>query len=145
MEKSNISQRMRAHKKNPKNHDAEHSKSSNLSDLLTKKNLREKAVKVLEEALLATKVHWDGVAKRMVEEPDHKVRKDAAVDLLCFTDGKPIERREVVTLNFDSLEELQRRVQQSPALKAAVKKILEPMPEVIQIDGPHENQGENAQ
>jgi hypothetical protein len=68
---------------------------------------------------------------------------------MAYLIGLPVQRQEIVQVNCDSLEELQRRAQQSPALKAAVKKILEPVPEVIQIDGPHdgphENQGENSQ
>lgn len=98
-------------------------KNTNLAQLLDNKELRQKAVQALEDGLNATRTYWDGFAKQMFQEPDHRVRASVAVDILHFTDGKPVERKEIVNYNFDSLEELQRRAENSPAMQAALARV----------------------
>lgn len=113
-------------------------KNQDLQQLLDNKELRQKAVQALEEGLNATRTYWDGFAKQMFQEPDHRVRSAIAVDILHFTDGKPIERKEIINLNFDSLDELQKRANSSPAMRAAMGRVVKPSADV-QIDGHSEN------
>lgn len=107
-----------------------------LSILLENAGLRAKAVSALEEGLAATKTYWDGVAKQMRIEPDWKTRAAVAVDILSFTDGRPVERKEIVTFAIDSLDEMQKRIQQSPAAQSAIRRLLKPVG--IQNDPPPE-------
>jgi hypothetical protein len=65
---------------------------------------------------------------------DNRAREAGLRLLMAYLIGPPVQRQEIVQVNFDSLEELQRRAQQSPALRAAVAKILEPLPGNIMPD-----------
>lgn len=83
----------------------------------------------IEELMGATHVTAGG---KLI--PDNRAREAGLRLLMAYLIGLPVQRQEIVQLNFDSLEELQRRAQQSPALRSAVAKILEPTPGSIQID-----------
>jgi len=87
---------------------------------LEKVNAREKAVHALMEGLQA--MTKDG-------SPDHRIRIQAGAEILAYTDGKPIERKEVVNVNVDSMSELQARASASPALRRSLRKLLESSPE----------------
>ncbi|MEI7532878.1 MAG: hypothetical protein WCK57_00780 [Verrucomicrobiae bacterium] len=98
---------------------------NNLQKLLENAGARGRALNALLGALEATRSVYCPKTKTMVDEPDHRVRAAAAVDLLCFTDGKPVERREQVNINVDGSEEAQRKILSSPALRAAIRKKIE--------------------
>ena len=72
-----------------------------------------------------THAHYDMTERWVDYTPNHKARLAAAATLLAYTGRKPIERRENVTVNIDSLEDLQRRYQNSPALRALMERILQ--------------------
>lgn len=57
-------------------------------------------------------------------EPDWKTILGAIQTGLAYTDGKPIERREVITKHFDSLEDYGERMKKSPALRKAMGELL---------------------
>jgi hypothetical protein len=96
-----------------------------LDDLLHISDARRKALKALMEALEATRAVYSPKEKILINEPDHRVRAAAAVDILCFTDGKPVERREIVQINVDGNEDAQRKILESPAMRAALKAKIE--------------------
>ncbi len=93
----------------------------------------------IDELLNATHVTKGG--KRIA---DNRAREAGLKLLMAYLIGLPVQRQEIVQVNFDSLEELQRRAQQSPALRAAVAKILEPLPGGLQSDGPPNFQEEDS-
>ncbi len=96
------------------------SRAKELRILLEDHGARGKALAALMEALNATIGRYEPKTKTMWQEPDHRVRASAAVDILCFTDGKPVERREQVNINIDGNDEAQRKIIESPALRAAI-------------------------
>ena len=93
-----------------------------LRSLLKEHGARARALSVLMEALSATRAVYCPKTKTMYQEPDHRVRASAAVDILCFTDGKPIERREQVNINLDGSEKAQERILSSPSLRDAIRR-----------------------
>jgi hypothetical protein len=52
----------------------------------------EKAIDVLAGQLKATKQMWDVNAKKMVKIPDEKIRQDAALAILAYEWGTPVQR-----------------------------------------------------
>ena len=73
----------------------------------------------VEELLNATHVTQGGR-----EIADNRAREAGLKLLMAYLVGLPVQRQEIVQVSFDSLEELQKRAQQSPALRSAVAKIL---------------------
>lgn len=72
--------------------------------------------------------------------PDNRAREAGLKLLISYLVGLPVQRQEIVQLNFDSLEELQKRAQQSPTIQAAVARVLAPIPaKDVQNDGPLES------
>lgn len=100
--------------------------SQKLSELLEACGARGKALKALLDGLTATRLVYCPKTKQLVEEPDHRIRTSSAVDTLCFTDGKPVERREQVNINLDGKDvEAQKKFIDSPALRASLKQKIE--------------------
>jgi len=52
----------------------------------------DRALRRLGEQLDAVKLMWDVNAKAMIEIPDEKIRQDAAIMILAYKWGKPVER-----------------------------------------------------
>lgn len=75
-----------------------------LSDLLDDGDLDE-AVETIRGAMKANKTHWDGVAKRMVEEPDFRIRLEASKTILAYKEGMPVQRQVVMQESFESLRD----------------------------------------
>ena len=80
-------------------------------------------VKKLQECLEATKTM--AVAGRPLEVDDYKTRLDALKLLLQYQVGMPVSRSEVVTHNVDTMHTLGNKMQQSPALRRAIGKMLD--------------------
>ena len=99
--------------------------ASNLDDLLEAKNLRTRAVEALERCLEATHNFYDVIAQKVITFPDYKTRLAAIITVLAYTDGKPVERREIITKHFETLEELQARVKASPEFQRALRELLD--------------------
>jgi hypothetical protein len=73
----------------------------------------EGAIGVIRTGLQATKSHWDGVAKRMVEEPDFKTRMEAAKTIVAYKEGMPVQRQMVVQESYESLRDMLRAADHS--------------------------------
>jgi hypothetical protein len=71
----------------------------------------------LGEQLNATKKMWDVNEKKLIDIPDEKIRQDAALAILAYKWGKPVERSISATAKFEDLAELQERLSQSPTFK----------------------------
>jgi hypothetical protein len=106
--------------------------SSSLSDLLEEKNLRTKAVEALERGLEATSRFYDVINDTFIDVPDHRIRLAAAMAALAYTDGRPVERRELITRNVSTLEDLRAKAKQSPELRAAIEELLRDMEKPIE-------------
>ena len=52
----------------------------------------DRALRRLGEQLNATKPMWSVVEKKMINIPDEKIRQDAAIMILAYKWGKPVER-----------------------------------------------------
>ncbi|HEY9153760.1 MAG TPA: hypothetical protein VIM69_01435 [Opitutaceae bacterium] len=67
------------------------------------------------------------IDKRGERHADHRVRASAVQLLLAYTVGKPVERSESVVVNVSPESEvvLLEKLKQSPALRAALREILE--------------------
>ncbi len=76
----------------------------------------------ISDALSATVTTRAGIT-----EADHKTRLAAATLALHFRHGRPVERQEVVSVHVgtDSNESLKARLARSPALRRAVRGMLE--------------------
>ncbi len=98
---------------------------SELAKQLSAADLRSKAVAALERGLFAKSKIYDFRNKQMVTCDDFKTQVAAATVLLAYTDGKPIERREIVQRNVSTLEDLRKRAKASPELRRAVRDLLE--------------------
>jgi hypothetical protein len=77
----------------------------------------DRALRRLGEQLDATKPIWDVNKKKMIEIPDEKIRQDAALVILAYKWGKPVERTISATAKFEDLAELQKRLESSPAFQ----------------------------
>jgi hypothetical protein len=92
-----------------------------LADVIDQETPPDRIVKALADALAADLVNRDGT-----RGPDHRTRVQAASLLLAYRIGRPIERSEVVSVNLDadSSVGLRERLASSPAMKAALLKLL---------------------
>ena len=97
-----------------------------LSRLIRSKNLREKAIVGLEECLDA-KMTMKNDEGKIVEYTDFRTILGAITLILAYSDGKPVERREIVTRNMTSLQDLQDKAKKSPELRAAIEELLREM------------------
>ena len=102
--------------------------SPSLNDLLEAKNLRTKAVEALERCLEATSRFYDVLNDTFIDVPDHRVRLAAAIAALAYTDGRPIERREIVARHMTTLEDLRAKAKASPELRRAIEELLDEKP-----------------
>jgi hypothetical protein len=96
-----------------------------LDDLLHRFNARSKAIEALLEALSATRAVYSPKQKILIDEPDHRIRAMAASEILNRTDGKAVERQEIVQISIDGNEETQKKILESPAMRAALKAKIE--------------------
>jgi hypothetical protein len=97
-----------------------------------------KAIEVLEGQLTATKKMWDVNAKCMIEIPDEKIRQDAALAILAYEWGRPVERKMVAQGGLRDMKELLARVEKSPAYQESLRKAVE-CKEVTPALPPHDN------
>ncbi len=76
----------------------------------------DRALRRLGEQLNATKKMWDVNAKEMMDIPDEKIRQDAAIMILAYRWGKPVERSITAHTDagdFEKILEVARQTQQS--------------------------------
>jgi len=110
--------------------------TSNLNDLLVAKNLQARAVECLERCLSATHSFYDVNTGKMITVPDYKSILVAVQTALAYTDGKPVERREIITRHVSTLEELRAQAKASPELRQAIS-------ELLSADSPQVAEGKN--
>ena len=75
--------------------------------------------------LNATHSFYDVIAGEVITFPDYKTRLAAAIIVLAYTDGKPVERREIVQRNVPTLEQLREQARNSPEMQRAVRELLD--------------------
>jgi hypothetical protein len=80
----------------------------------------DRIIKALADALTADTVHRDGS-----RGPDHRTRVQAATKLLEYRIGRPIERTEIKQEITHKGEEEVMRVLDSPAARAALRRLIE--------------------
>lgn len=90
--------------------------TSTLAKAIQDRDLETKALDALEECLSAECRVYDIAQKELVVYADGKTRLGAAMGILAYSAGKPIERKEIITHNADSVEALMARVKSSPEL-----------------------------
>src|SRR4029077_6388975 len=84
----------------------------------------DRALHRLGEQLDATKPMWSVEEKRMIYLPDEKIRQDAAIMILAYRWGKPVERSITGHADMDDFEkalEIARDVQQRRSLQKTVE------------------------
>lgn len=90
--------------------------TSNLVKEIQSRDLERKALDALEECLQAECVMFDKNTGSVVTVADGKTRLGAALGVLAYSAGKPVERKEIITHSADSVEGLMARVKSSPEL-----------------------------
>lgn len=66
------------------------------------------------------------------EIADNRAREAGVKLLMSYMVGLPVQRQEIVQFNFDSLDTLRERAKTSPALRAALARVLETLPDDVQ-------------
>ena len=77
----------------------------------------DRALRRLGDQLDATKKMWDVNAKRLIEIPDEKIRQDAALVILAYKWGRPVERQINAHANASDFPSLIAKLNQSPAFQ----------------------------
>jgi hypothetical protein len=78
----------------------------------------DRALRRLGEQLNATKKIWDMNAKCLIDIPDEKIRQDAALAILAYKWGKPVERAQVLHADAKDFPELLERLDNIESFKA---------------------------
>ncbi len=94
-------------------------KAADLLDLITAAD-KSAAVETLRKNLKATRRVFMGKGHGFVQEPDARVRHEAAMAILAYAYGKPIERQIVASGSFLELSDIVARISASPM---AMKKL----------------------
>ena len=90
-----------------------------LNEMLTDEDLAG-AVDVIRQGLKATKQFFSPITKQFVQEPDMKVRMDAAKTVLSYKEGMPVQRQVVVSETFESLREALAAAEHSPEARRLI-------------------------
>lgn len=107
-------------------------KAAQIADLMTGEDV-EADLKVLREAKKACHHVYDTKKKKLVKVPDHKTRLAATTLSRAYHEGRPVERKEVLTADLIPFEEKLRRLQQSERYKQLVARGQAPSIEAPQI------------
>jgi hypothetical protein len=107
-------------------------KAAQIADLMTGEDV-EADLKVLRDAKKACHQVYDTKKKKLVKVPDHKTRLAATTLSRAYHEGKPIERKEVLTGDIESFPDLVARLKNSPAFLSLGNSIQKP---VESIPGP---------
>jgi hypothetical protein len=96
-----------------------------IESLLNSKEARYNAIETLFACLKAVRTYYDVFSKQMVVEPDYATRCAASKLLLAYDVGEPVKRQQIIVTNVESMEELQAKLQSSPALRQEMRAMLE--------------------
>ena len=94
--------------------------SARLADLITDDD-RIRAKAVIREAMEANTRVYDGKAKALDIQPDHKTRLAAATLQLAYDEGTPVKRSVTITSDFRSAEDILEVMRQSPEATRAIR------------------------
>jgi hypothetical protein len=83
---------------------------------------RREAVQVWIDGMRATKPIYEK-GKRVGEEPDWKERRKNAALIIAYLEGKPIEKQIQANAEFEDLQTLMERMNQSPAARVALAEV----------------------
>jgi hypothetical protein len=83
------------------------------------------ALRRIGEQLNATKPMWSVAKKIMIDIPDEKIRQDAALVILAYKWGKPVERSITAVGDVDDFAAMLERYRHSPAAQDSLQKTVE--------------------
>lgn len=96
------------------------------------------AIARLRSQLNANKKMWDVNKKKMINIPDEKIRFDAAVMILAYKFGRPVERSVTANIPADSFPEMLERMRGSAVaqekLGDSLQSALESKETVIEVE-----------
>lgn len=75
----------------------------------------------LGEQLNATKKMWDVNEKKLIDIPDEKIRQDAALAILAYKWGRPVERQVNVNAPAADFPNLLERLRNCPSYQAMMQ------------------------
>ena len=93
--------------------------------LIHDRNGRVRAVDTLLACLEAKRTYYDVFSKQMVVEDDYATRVVAAKAIIANDVGEPIKRQQILIHNVDSMDDLEQKLAQSPALCETLTRMLE--------------------
>jgi len=124
-------------------------RSARLADLITDDD-RVRAKEVIRDAMEATTRIYDGKAKALDIQPDHKTRLAAATLQLAYDEGTPVKRSVSISADFRSADEIVKAIQASPEASRALAALsglgirLEAEGEIINIIPENVKTGQNG-
>src|SRR5215471_11224363 len=92
----------------PQNVAKVYKKAAQIADLMTGEDV-EADLKVLRDAKKACHHVYDTKKKKLVKVPDHKTRLAATTLSRAYHEGRPVERKEVLTANLEDFPTRLRR------------------------------------
>jgi hypothetical protein len=87
----------------------------------------DRALRRLGEQLNATKKMWDVNAKCLIDIPDEKIRQDAALAILAYKWGRPVERQISASGDFKDFPDLVNRLNSSAAFRESYASLEKPV------------------
>lgn len=98
-----------------------------LEKALSQPEIQQSIVKAIADSLSAVKHQWDGKRQQADEVPDYATRIKAAELALSYIVGRPVERQQIMVAH-QKMDDPVQLVKSSPALRVALKELLEESP-----------------
>jgi len=95
-----------------------------LEKALGQPDIQKSIVKAIADSLGAVKHQWDGKRQQADEVPDYATRIKAAELALSYIVGRPVERQQIMAAH-QKMDDPIKMVKSSPALRTALKELLE--------------------
>ena len=95
-----------------------------LEKALGQPDIQQSIVKAIADSLGAVKHQWDGKRQQADEVPDYATRIKAAELALSYIVGRPVERQQIMVAH-QKMDDPVKMVKSSPALRTALKELLE--------------------
>ena len=95
-----------------------------LEKALSEPSIQQSIVKAIADTLSAVKHQWDGKRQQADEVPDYATRIKAAELALSYIVGRPVERQQIMVAH-QKMDDPVQLVKSSPALRVALKELLE--------------------
>ncbi len=94
-------------------------------ELLKREGFAKKLADALENGLVAVRRTWDSGLKQWIEEPDTRSQLQAAFGIMAHMEGEPVKRIIHQHLGGEGKIDVDKAVQDSPELAAAVERVLQ--------------------